>query len=152
MVFGLEILKQSWNQRLEITNCIDLLLLGNLHNGHILETAALEYVSRSKHKNNTCDLKKSLIAHPNLMAEVMLMNNAPLDKNDSITSRTIDQLTDQLIENTKSSVTSNFSAVTDYTTSFSVAKVALKAVDSSLELVNGAITKVMKCMIKSKVN
>ena len=141
MVFGLEILKQSWNQRLEITNCIDLLLLGNLHNGHILETAALEYVSRSKHKNNTCDVKKSLIAHPNLMAEVMLMNNAPLDKNDSITSGAIDQLTDQLIENTKSSVTSNFSAVTDYATSFSVAEVAFKAVDSSLELVDGAIKK-----------
>ena len=141
MVFGLEILKQSWNQRLEITNCIDLLFLGNLHNGHILETAALEYVSRSKHKNNTCDVKKSLIAHPNLMAEVMLMNNAPLDKNDSITSGAIDQLTDQLIENTKSSVTSNFSAVTDYATSFSVAEVAFKAVDSSLELVDGAIKK-----------
>ena len=137
MVFGLEILKQSWNQRLEITNCIDLLFLGNLHNGHILETAALEYVSRSKHKNNTFDVKKSLIAHPNLMAEVMLMNNAPLDKNDSITSGAIDQL----IENTKSSVTSNFSAVTDYATSFSVAEVAFKAVDSSLELVDGVIKK-----------
>ena len=112
-----------------------------MHNGHILETAALEYVSRSKHKNNTCDVKKSLIAHPNLMAEVMLMNNAPLDKNDSITSGAIDQLTDQLIENTKSSVTSNFSAVTDYATSFSVAEVAFKAVDSSLELVDGAIKK-----------
>ena len=112
-----------------------------MHNGHILETAALEYVSRSKHKNNTYDVKKSLIAHPNLMAEVMLMNNAPLDKNDSITSGAIDQLTDQLIENTKSSVTSNFSAVTDYATSFSVAEVALKAVDSSLELVDGVIKK-----------
>ena len=86
-------------------------------------------------------MKKSLIAHPNLMAEVMLMNNAPLDKNDSITSGAIDQLTDQLIENTKSSVTSNFSAVTDYATSFSVAEVAFKAVDSSLELVDGVIKK-----------
>ena len=68
------------------------------------------------------------------MAEVSLMiypNNAPSDMNDRITSGAIDKLTNQLIENTKSSVPSNFSAVTDYATSFSVAKVALKAVDST---------------------
>jgi len=125
--------------RLEITNCVDLLILGNLHNGQILKTAALEYVSKSIHKNNTCDWKETLIAHPDLMAEVMLTilpNNAPTDMNESISSGT-----DQFIENTKSSVTSYFSAVTDYATSFSVAKVALKAVDSSLELVDGVIKK-----------
>ena len=84
------------------------------------------------------------VAHPDLMAEVMLMifpNNAPPDMIDSISYGAIDQLTDQLIENTKSSVTSYFSVVTDYTTSFSVAKVALKAVDSSLELVDGVVKK-----------
>ena len=110
-----------------------------MHNGQILKTAALEYVSKSIHKNNTCDWKKTLIAHPDLMAEVMLTilpNNAPTDMNESISSET-----DQFIENTKSSVTSYFSVVTDYATSFSVAKVALKAVDSSLELVDVVIKK-----------
>merc|ERR1712029_1275960 len=49
------------------------------------------------------------------------------------------EATPKLIESTRVSVSSYFSAVTEYAVSFSVIQMALKAVDSILELVDGVL-------------
>jgi len=58
---------------LDTKNCVDLLILGYLHNAQKLKAAALEYLSKNMQKMNTIDWTQSLIAHPILMAEVMVM-------------------------------------------------------------------------------
>jgi len=60
-------------EKIDISNCIDHLFLGYLHNARKLKAAALEYVSKNIQKIKTCDWKEILIAHPALMAEVMEM-------------------------------------------------------------------------------
>jgi len=57
---------------LNITNCIEFLILGDLHQSQALKTAAIEYLSKNMHKMNTSEWSQSLIAHPALMAEVMV--------------------------------------------------------------------------------
>jgi len=131
--------------RLAISNCIDLLILADLHRGQTLRAAALQYVSKNIHKIKACDWQESLIANPTLMAEVMVqvLPDSAVNNISAAVEREIDQLADHLLESTKSTVTSyfksNFSAVSDYASSFTVAQVALKAVDSSLEIVDGVL-------------
>jgi len=68
----------------DISNCIDLLILGDLYNAQKLKAAALEFVSKNLNKMKASEWKQSFIAHPALMAEVvermMPKNN---DENDS---------------------------------------------------------------------
>merc|ERR1712098_628293 len=80
-----------------------------------------------------------------ILADVMVqvLPDSAVNNISAAVEREIDQLTDHFLESTKSSVTSyfksNFSAVSDYASSFTVAQVALKAVDSSLEIVDGVL-------------
>merc|ERR1712147_219587 len=77
---------------------------------------------------------------------------AAVEKVDHFACGGIDQLTEKvpqlkdatpkLIEETKSSVTSYVTGWTDYFASFSLSQVALKVVDSSLDLVDGALNKI----------
>jgi len=77
---------------------------------------------------------------------------AAVEKVDHFACGGIDQLTEKvpqlkdatpkLIEETKSSVTTYVTGWTDYFASFSLSQVALKVVDSSLDLVDGALNKV----------
>merc|ERR1712013_223945 len=77
---------------------------------------------------------------------------AAVEKVDGYACSGIDQLTEKvpqlkdatpkLIEETKSSVTSYVTGWTDYFASFSLSQVALKVVDSSLDLVDGALNKI----------
>jgi len=59
--------------RFDVSNCIDLLILGDLYNAQKLKASALEFVSRNIHKMKISEWKQSLIPHPALMAEVMAM-------------------------------------------------------------------------------
>ena len=77
---------------------------------------------------------------------------AAVEKVDHFACGGIDQLTEKvpqlkdatpkLIEETKSSVTTYVTGWTDYFASFSLSQVALKVVDSSLDLVDGALNKI----------
>jgi len=68
--------------RLDTTNCIEFLILGDLHHSKALKTAALEYLSKNMHKMNSSEWTQSLIAHPALMAEVMVKIVPKNDEND----------------------------------------------------------------------
>jgi len=57
--------------RFDLSNCIDLLILGDLHNAQKLKAAALEFVSKNMQKMKTSEWKQRLIAHPALVLEVM---------------------------------------------------------------------------------
>jgi len=65
--------------RFDLSNCIDLLILGDLHNAQKLKASALEFVSKNLQKMKTSEWKQSLITHPALIAEVM---ERMLPKND----------------------------------------------------------------------
>merc|ERR1712098_181108 len=65
--------------RFDLSKCIDLLILGDLHNAQKLKAAALEFVSKNLHKMKASEWKQSLIAHPALIAEVV---ERMLPKND----------------------------------------------------------------------
>jgi len=57
--------------RLDISNCIALLILGDLHSAPKLKAASLEFVSKNMQKMKTSEWKQSLIAYPALVLEVM---------------------------------------------------------------------------------
>merc|ERR1712010_104356 len=79
-----------------------------------------------------------------LTETVQTVQNYAIDNVTSAVEK-VDQLKDatpKLIEETKSSVTSYVTGWTDYFASFSLSQVALKVVDSSLDLVDGALNKV----------
>ena len=73
-----------------------------------------------------------------------------VEKVDSFACGGIDQLTDKvphlkeatpkILEETKTSVSSYLGRLTDYAASFSVSQLALKVLDSGLDLVDGALT------------
>merc|ERR1719342_1871137 len=67
--------------RFDVSNCIDLLIFGDLYNAQKLKAAALEFVSKNLHKMKTSEWKESLIAHPALMAEVV---ERIMPKNDDV--------------------------------------------------------------------
>jgi len=74
--------------RFDVSNCIDLLILGDLHNAKKLKVAALEFVAKNMHKMKTCEWKQSLLAYPALVLEVM-ENMLPKndDENDSVENK-----------------------------------------------------------------
>ena len=74
--------------RFDVSNCIDLLIFGDLYNAQKLKTSALEFVSRNIHKMKISEWKQSLIPHPALMAEVMeMMMPKNDDENDSLENK-----------------------------------------------------------------
>jgi len=68
--------------RLDTTNCIELLILSDLHHAQALKAASLEYLSKNMHNMKTIEWTQSLIAHPALMAEVMVKIVPKNDEND----------------------------------------------------------------------
>jgi len=68
--------------RLDSTNCIEFLILGDLHHAQALKIEALEFLSKNTHKMDTSEWTHSLIAHPALMAEVMVKIVPKNDEND----------------------------------------------------------------------
>ena len=55
--------------RFDVSNCIDLLILGDLYNAQKLKAAALKFVSKNLHKMKTSEWEQSFIARPALMAK-----------------------------------------------------------------------------------
>merc|ERR1719300_1040819 len=76
-LYQLEHLKELCEVKLcagiKITNCINLLVLGELHHASTLKATALKFVSKNLQSINSSDWKKSLIAYPILFAEVVDM-------------------------------------------------------------------------------
>jgi len=58
---------------IEITNCINLLVLGELHHASTVKESALKFVSKNLQLINSSEWKKSLVAYPTLFAEVVEM-------------------------------------------------------------------------------
>jgi len=58
---------------IEITKCINLLVLGELHHAFTLKASALKFVSKNLQLINSSEWKKSLVAYPTLFAEVVEM-------------------------------------------------------------------------------
>jgi len=59
--------------RVEVKNCIEFLLLGDLYQATILKAEALRFVSQNINKINISECKKALISNPTLLFEVMEM-------------------------------------------------------------------------------
>jgi len=74
-----ELCEMKLCSRLDISNCIEFLILGDMHSAPKLKAASLEYVSRNLQKMKPSEWKQSFLAHPALMAEVM---ERVLPKND----------------------------------------------------------------------
>merc|ERR1712098_492536 len=75
--YQLEKLKELREAKLcssiDADNCIELLILGDLHNTPTLKAAALAFVSKNLHKIENSEWKRSLVQYPMLIAEVMEM-------------------------------------------------------------------------------
>ena len=56
---------------INITNCINLLVLGELHHASTLKTSALNFMSENIQNINTSEWRTSLIAYPTLLVDVM---------------------------------------------------------------------------------
>jgi len=59
--------------KLDVSNCIDLLLLGDLHHASTLKAASLSYVTKNLDKINLSEWELKLMAKPTLMAELLKM-------------------------------------------------------------------------------
>ena len=59
--------------KLDVPNCIDLLVLGDLYHAITLKTAALKFVSKNITQIDTCKWEPKLVAYPTLVAEVLKM-------------------------------------------------------------------------------
>jgi len=59
--------------KLDLANCIDLLVLGDLHRASALKNVALKFVSKNIHHIETNEWKQTMISYPTLMAEVFEM-------------------------------------------------------------------------------
>jgi len=59
--------------KLDVSNCIDLLVLGDLHHASTLKAAALKFVSKNMNQIESCEWEQKLISNPTLMAEVLKM-------------------------------------------------------------------------------
>jgi len=74
-LYQLEDLKKLCEMKLsfgiDVANCINLLILGDLHQAQSLKAAALEFIAKNMKKIS--EWKQSLIANPNLMFEVLEM-------------------------------------------------------------------------------
>jgi len=76
-----ELCEMKLCSRFDVSNCIDLLILGDLYNAQKLKAAGLEFVSKNLHKMKTSEWKESFIVHPALMAEVV---ERMMPKNDDV--------------------------------------------------------------------
>ena len=56
---------------IEVGNCIDLLVLGDMYQALTLKTRALDYVGKNMDKIDISECKKTLISYPALLFEVM---------------------------------------------------------------------------------
>ena len=65
-----EFCETKLSSNVDFENCIDLLVIGDLHHAPILKSAALKFVSENMEKINPEEWRKNLIAHPTLFAEV----------------------------------------------------------------------------------
>jgi len=76
-LYQLEHLKELCEVKLcagiDITNCINLLVLGELHHASTLKAFALNFVSENIQNISTSEWRMSLIAYPTLFADVMEM-------------------------------------------------------------------------------
>jgi len=69
---------------IDLENCIDLLVLGDFHQASALKTATLKFVSQKMDEIDPNEWKKTLIAYPTLLIEVMeMMIPKKKDSNDS---------------------------------------------------------------------
>jgi len=59
--------------KLDVSNCFDLLLLGDLHHASTLKAASLSYVTKNLDKINLSEWELKLMAKPTLMAELLKM-------------------------------------------------------------------------------
>jgi len=59
--------------KLEVSNCIDLLILGDLHHATNLKTSALKFVSKNITQIDSSEWEPKLVAYPTLMAQVFKM-------------------------------------------------------------------------------
>merc|ERR1712098_360644 len=78
-----ELCEMKLCSRLDVNNCINLLILSDLHSASSLKAAALEYMSKNVHKMNPSEWTESLIAHPALIAEVMVKMLPKKDENNT---------------------------------------------------------------------
>jgi len=73
--YQLEKLKELCEVKLcsniQVENCIELLILGDMYQASTLKTKALEFVSQNMDKINISECKKTLISNPSLLFEVM---------------------------------------------------------------------------------
>jgi len=58
---------------IDLENCINLLVLGHLHQAPTLKVGAVKFVSQNMDKINSNDWEKALIDYPTLFAEVIKM-------------------------------------------------------------------------------
>jgi len=76
-LYQLEHLKELCEVKLcagiDITNCINLLVLGELHNASTLKAFALNFVSKNIQNIESSEWRMSLIAYPTLFADVVEM-------------------------------------------------------------------------------
>jgi len=74
-LYQLEDLKKLCELKLcsgiDVGNCINLLIFGDLHQALTLKKAVLDFVSKNMNMKKISEWKQSLIANPNLMFEVM---------------------------------------------------------------------------------
>merc|ERR1719300_234 len=68
-----ELSEVKLSSRIEVKNCIEFLLLGDLYQATILKAEALRFVSQNINKINISECKKALISNPTLLFEVMEM-------------------------------------------------------------------------------
>jgi len=59
--------------KLDVSNCIDLLLLGDLHHASTLKPASLNFVSKNLDLIDLSEWEAKLMANPTLMAQVLKM-------------------------------------------------------------------------------
>jgi len=59
--------------KIEVVNCIELLVLAELHGASTLKITALKYVANNIGNMNSSEWKKTLITYPTLLVEVMEM-------------------------------------------------------------------------------
>jgi len=80
-----ELCEMRLSSSIDASNCIELLVLGDIYQASILKTKALGFVSQNLDKINISDCKKTLISYPTLLFEVteLLLPKRKLNDNNS---------------------------------------------------------------------
>ena len=71
---------------IEVGNCLDLLLLGDMYQALSLKTQALDFVSQNLDKIDINECKQTLIKYPTLLFEVMELLLPKRKTNDFVNS------------------------------------------------------------------